>query len=222
MKLDSEIQKDVMAEIRWEPLLNVSEIGVSVKNSIVTLSGTVDTYTKKLKAEEAAKRVVGVKAVVENVDVKVSSLGQKTDADIAEAVVNALRWHTSVPDEKIKVKVEKGWVNLDGSVEWEFQRNSAKNAITNLSGVIGITNNIKIMPTLKVTDIKNKIASAFQRSATIDSEKINIIADGSRITLTGKVRSYTEKKDAENAAWLAPGVDRVENKIEIDSEVYAF
>ncbi len=222
MKLDSEIQKDVMAEIRWEPLLNVSEIGVSVKNSIVTLSGTVDTYTKKLKAEEAAKRVVGVKAVVENVDVKVSSLGQKTDADIAEAVVNALRWHTSVPDEKIKVKVEKGWVNLDGSVEWEFQRNSAKNAITNLSGVIGISNNIKIMPTLKVTDIKNKIASAFQRSATIDSEKINIIADGSRITLTGKVRSYTEKKDAENAAWLAPGVDRVENKIEIDSEVYAF
>jgi len=222
MKLDSEIQKDVMAEIRWEPLLNVSEIGVSVKNSIVTLSGTVDTYTKKLKAEEAAKRVVGVKAVVENVDVKVSSLGQKTDADIAEAVVNALRWHTSVPDEKIKVKVEKGWVTLDGSVEWEFQRNSAKNAITNLSGVIGISNNIKIMPTLKVTDIKNKIASAFQRSATIDSEKINIIADGSRITLTGKVRSYTEKKDAENAAWLAPGVDRVENKIEIDSEVYAF
>lgn len=222
MKSDSEIQKDVMEELRWEPFLNASEIGVAVKNGVVTLSGTVNTYSKKLAAEEAAKRVMGVKAVAEDIEVRLAVLGKKTDADIAQAVINALKWHTSVQDEKIIVKVENGWVTLEGEAEWEFQRNSAKNAVTNLAGVVGISNNIKIVPTLKSSDIKNKITAAFQRSATIDAERITISSEGSKVILTGKVRSYVEKRDAENAAWLAPGVNKVENKLEIDTQVYAF
>lgn len=222
MKSDSEIQKNVMEELSWEPLLNASEIGVAVKNGVVTLSGTVNTYSKKLAAEEAAKRVLGVKAVAEDLEVIIPVLGKKTDADIAQAVINALKWHTSVPDEKIKVKVENGWVTLDGEVEWEFQRNSARTAVKNLAGVVGISNNIAIVPTLKISDVKNKITSAFQRSATIDAEKITISSEGSKVILTGKVRSYVEKRDAEKAAWLAPGVNKVENKLEIDAEVYAF
>ncbi|OFY84498.1 MAG: ornithine aminotransferase [Bacteroidetes bacterium RIFCSPLOWO2_12_FULL_35_15] len=222
MKSDSEIQKNVMEELNWEPLLNASEIGVAVKNGVVTLSGTVNTYSKKLAAEEAAKRVLGVKAVAEDLEVLLAVHGKKTDADIAQAVINALKWHTSIPDEKIKVKVENGWVTLDGEVEWEFQRNSARTAVKNLAGVVGISNNIAIVPTLKISDVKNKITSAFQRSATIDAEKITISSEGSKVILTGKVRSYVEKRDAEKAAWLAPGVNKVENKLEIDAEVYAF
>jgi len=221
MKSDSEIQKDVMEELRWEPLLNASEIGVAVKGGIVTLSGTVNTYSKKLAAEEAAKKVSGVKAVAEDIGVKIAMQGKKTDTEIAEAVLYALKWNTSVPDEKIKVKVEDGWVTLEGEVEWEYQRNAAKNAVNNLSSVIGVLNNVKIVPTLKTVDVKSKIAAAFQRSATIDAERITITAEGSKIILTGKVRSYAEIRDAENAAWLAPGVNRVENKLVIDTGVYA-
>ena len=192
-----------------------------MKHGIVTLSGTVNTYSKNLAAEEAAKSVMGVKAVAIDIEVKIALLGKKTDADIAEAVISALKWHTSVPDEKIKVKVENGWVTLDGQLEWEYQRIAAKNAVNNLTSVAGVTNNIKIVSTIKATDVKNKIAAAFQRSATVDAERIKILAEGSKVILTGKVRSYVEKRDAENAAWLAPGVDTVENKLEIDTEVFA-
>lgn len=221
MKSDSEIQNDVMEELRWESLLNASEIGVAVKNGVVTLSGKVNTYSKKLAAEEATKRVFGVKAVAVDMEVKLAVLGKKTDADIAEEVINALRWHSYVPDEKIKVKVEKGWVTLDGEVGWEYERNAAKNAVNDLSGVIGVSNNIKLVSTIKTTDVKNKISAAFQRSATIDAERITISSEGSNVILMGKVRSYAEKRDAENAAWLAPGVNKVENRLEIDAEVYA-
>lgn len=221
MKTDSEIQKNVMAELNWEPLLNANEIGVAVKNGIVTLSGRVETYSKKLTAEDVAKRVVGVKAVVVDIDVSIASLGKKTDVDIASAAVSALKWNTSVPDNKIKVLVEDGWVTLEGEVEWEYQSTAAKNAVNNLMSVRGVTNNIKVVSLIKAVDIKNKISAAFLRSATIDADRINISTEGSKVTLKGKVRSYVEKKDAEKAAWLAPGVNKVENNLEIDTEVYA-
>lgn len=221
MKTDSEIQRDVVDELNWEPLLNAHEIGVAVKNGIVTLSGAVETYTKKITAEEAAKRVMGVKAVVQDIDVRIAALGKKTDMDIAEAAVSALRWNTNVPDKKIKVTVEDGWVTLEGEVEWEYQSTAAKNAVNNLTSVRGVTNNIKIVSLIKATDIKNKISAAFLRSATIDAGRISISTEGNKVLLKGKVRSYAEKKDAENAAWLAPGVNKVENKLEIDTEVYA-
>ena len=222
MKTDSEIQKDVMEELRWEPLLNASEIGVAVKNGIVTLTGTVDTYGKKIEAEDAAKKVLGVKAVAEEIEVKLSKFGKRNDTEIAETVLNALRWHSAMQEDKIKVKVENGWVTIQGEVEWEFQKNAARTMIENLTGVIGIINNIKIKPSVTATDVKKKITAAFLRSATIDSEKISLEVVGTKVILKGKVRSFAEKRDAENSAWLAPGVDRVENKLEIDSEVFAY
>jgi osmotically-inducible protein OsmY len=222
MKTDLEIQKDVMDEFRWEPLFKASEIGVAVKNGIVTLSGVVDNYVMKRAAEEAAIRVSGVNAVAEDIDVRLSTFGTTTDADLAQAVVNALKWNSSVPDEKFKVKVENKWVTLEGEVEYEFQRRATRNAVENLSGVLGINNKIKLVPKIKATEIKNKINAAFQRSATVDANKITITADGSKVTLSGKVRSFVEKRDAERAAWAAPGVAQLENKIEIDSEIYVY
>lgn len=220
MKTDLEIQQDVMAEIKWEPLLNVSEIGVAVKNGVVTLSGAVDTYTKKLLAETAAKRVLGVKAIAEDIEVKVSGTGIKNDSEIAEAALSALKWQSTFLEENVKVKVESGWLTLEGQLEWEFMKSSAARAVENLVGVRGVTNAIKITPKLDPVDIKRKIKNAFHRSATIDSDNISIETIDNKVILTGKVRSWVEKKDAERAAWLAPGVNMIDNRLVIDTEVY--
>lgn len=222
MKTDAEIQKDVMEEIRWEPLLNASEIGVAVKNGVVSLSGAVDTYGKKIAAEEAAKSVFGVKAVAEEIEVKLSSFGKKNDVEIAEEVLRSLRWHTSIPEDRIKVKVEDGWVTLEGEVDWEYQKIAAKNTSENLMGVKGITSLITIKASVAAKDIKNKISAAFHRSATIDSEKIQIEIRGSKAILSGKVRSWSEKEEAASAAWNARGITSVENKLTIDTEIYAY
>jgi osmotically-inducible protein OsmY len=219
MKTDLEIQKNVMEELKWEPFLTASEIGVAVKNGIVILSGIVDRFSKKVAAEKAAQRVLGVKAVAVEIDVRVSAMGKRDDSEIAAAVINALKWNSSILEDKIKVKVEDGLVTLDGEVEWDFQKNAAKKAIENLWGVVGIVNNIKVTPTVKSSDIKDKIKSAFLRSATVDSERINIEVEGNKVILLGKVSSYSEKIDAENAAWLAPGINKVENKLEVFSPV---
>jgi osmotically-inducible protein OsmY len=222
MKSDIQIQKDVMEEIRWQPYLNASQIGVAVKNGIVTLSGQVDSFSKKLAAEKAAKKVAGVKAVAEDIQVGISPSFLKTDAEIAEAVLNALKWHTAVQEEKIKIKVEEGVVRLEGEVEWEYQRNNAKTAIENLTGVKAVINSITLKPRVNAADIKQKIRAAFQRSANVDAGKIITEVAGNKVSLYGKVRSLAEKEDAEIAAWNAPGVVSVESHLEIEVPEYAF
>jgi len=220
MKTDSEIQKDVMDELKWESFLDATNIGVAVKNGVVTLTGTVDSYLKKTTAEKAAKRIAGVKAVAEEIEVKNAGHFIKNDSEIAEAVLNALKWHSALQEDKLKVKVEKGVVTLEGLVDWEFQRNSARLMIENLRGVRGIINSIKIAPHIIVKDLKQKINDAFHRSATVDSGKISVKVDGDKVILTGKVRSLAEKEDAEKAVWAARGISEVEDKLEIENEIF--
>ncbi len=222
MKSDIEIQKDVIEQLKWEPFLNAAQIGVAVKNGIVTLSGQVDAYSKKILAEKTTKKVAGVKAIAEDIQVGISPVYKKTDTEIAEAVVNALKWHTMIPDEKIKVSVEDGNVKLEGDVEWEYQRNQAKTAVENLSGVRFVTNLVAVKPKITPYELQQKINSSFQRSANIDAARITAEVLGSKITLRGKVRSFAEKEDAENAVWSAPGVVSVENKLLIEEPEYAF
>lgn len=215
MKTDSQIQKNVMDELRWEPILNAAEIGVAVKNGVVTLSGLVDTYFKKIAAERAAKRVAGVKAVAEDIQVGVSPAFPKTDTEIAQKVIDALQWHSGIQEEKIKVKVEDGHVKLEGEVDWEYQRNSAKTAIEHLNGVRSVINFITIRPRVTPSGLEQMINAAFHRSATLDANKIAVEVEGGKVTLRGKVRSYPEKEDAEITIWNAPGVTSLESKLEV-------
>ena len=222
MKNDAQIQKDVMAQLNWEPILNAEQIGVSVKDGIVTLTGIVDSYTQKITAERAAKKVTGVKAVAEDIQVGPSSVYNRKDSEIAEAILSALKWHAAVMEGQIKIKVEKGVVTLDGKVEWDYQRSAAKSAIENLTGIKMIYNLISVKPRLIASDLKSKIKAALQRSALEDANDIDVETDGNSVMLSGMVRSIQEKEDAESAAWMAPGVSSVENRITVHMDEYAF
>lgn len=220
MKSDVEIKKNVIDQLNWEPVLQSTELGVAVKNGVVTLSGTVPTYSQKMAAEHAVKKVAGVKALAENVTVGIAPDYERSDTELADAVVHALKWNISVPDDKIMIKVENGIVALEGEVEWEYQRAAAVKTVEHLAGIKLVHNFITIRPGINATDIKQKISAAFDRSATIDAGKINVQVQDGIVTLTGKVRSFAEQDDAVNAAWLAPGVSQVENNLELEENEY--
>ncbi|HLP11665.1 MAG TPA: BON domain-containing protein, partial [Flavobacteriales bacterium] len=210
MRTDDQIQKDVMEQFKYDPFLKASEIGVGVVNGVVTLSGIVNTFAKKMAAEKAAMRVEGVKALAEDIQIKCHPFTKKTDTEIAGAILNAFKWNSVVNEEKIKVKVENGWVTLEGEVDWEFQRRAAADAVLKLDGIAGINNNLKIMPCLTPKEVTHSISAAFHRNASIDARKVHVSVEGSKIILTGKVRAYLEKKEAERVAWMAPGVSQAE------------
>ena len=217
MKNNEELQKDVQDAIKWQPLLNAAEIGVTAKDGIVTLTGVVDNFTKKSEAEDAAKNVAGVKAVVEKIVVKFSSSWAKaSDGDIAKEVLNAYNWNWRVPNDKIKVKVESGWVTLEGELEYNYQREAARDAVKNLLGVTGVSNNIKIKSTTKEVIEKSYIESALRRNWSIYDNEIDVKVSGHKATLRGTVDSWYQKDEAGRIAFNAPGVWSVDNELIVD------
>ena len=213
---DADVRRNVETELKWEPSVsNANVIGVGVKDGVTTLSGYVPSYAEKFAAERAAERVSGVAAVVNRIDVHLPSSLARTDEEIAAAAVNALRWNLSVPTGRVKVEVNDGWVTLDGDVDWQFQRDAAEDAVRYLAGVKGVTNIVGIKSPVSQVVVSADIEAALKRSAAVDAQRIGVLVDGHTVTLTGTVRSYAERREAERAAWASPGVYSVDDRIAI-------
>ncbi len=221
MKNNAELQKDVQDAIKWEPLLNAAEIGVTAKDGVVSLTGEVDSYAKKMEAENAAKKVIGVKVLVEKIEVKFPGSWAKTDVEIASEVLNAFKSNWTVPKDKVTVKVEEGWVTLDGELQWNYQKEAAKSAVNYLSGVKGVINNIKIKSESHDAIEQQDVENAIGRSWSIDDSNINVSVLGTTVTLSGTVDSWYQKEEAGRIAWNTPGIWHVKNELAIDYE-YAF
>jgi len=216
MKNNQELQTDVQNAIKWEPLLHAAEIGVTAKDGVVTLTGIVDSYAKKVEAETATKKVIGVKALVENIEVKFANSWSKTDVEIANEVLTALKSNWSVPKDKVTVMVEDGWVTLEGELPWNYQKEAAKNATNFLSSIKGVTNNIKIKSDSHDLIEKKDVENAIARSWSVDDSDIKVEVSGSTVTLTGTVDSWYQKEEASRIAWNTPGIWHVKNELEVD------
>jgi osmotically-inducible protein OsmY len=213
-RTDEEIQRDVLSELKWDARIQPNEIGVSVKDGIVALTGWVDSYLKKWTAEDVAHRVNGVKAVANDLEIKLAT--ERTDADIAAAAIHAIEWDAFVPSDKVQVTVSKGWITLRGQVEWQYEKEDAERVVRRLAGVKGVTNLITVKPRTIASDLKKKIEDALVRNAEIDADRITVEVQGSKAILKGIVKSWAEKEEAERVAWSAPGILSVDNRITIE------
>ncbi len=223
MKTDTELQRDVMTELKWEPTIRAAEIGVSAKDGVVTLNGVVDSYSKKWAIVRAVKRVYGVKAVAEEIKVTLPVPYKRPDEDIARSATNSLNWNVWVPHDRVKVRVQNGWITLTGDVDWYSEKEQAENAVRHLIGVVGVTNSITIkppVPTVKALEVKNGIEDALKRNARLlrDAEKIRVEVSGSKVILHGSVGSWADYEEAEYAAYCAPGVSEVENRLAVTGD----
>jgi osmotically-inducible protein OsmY len=214
-KSDSQLKKDVESELEWDAVVNANNIGVAVKDGVVTLSGHLDSFAQKYAAERAVQRVQGVKGLAVELDVRLGTGAKRTDADLAIAAESALRWHALVPEDRIKVMVEKGWVTLSGEVDWDYQRSYAMKAVRPLTGVLGVSNNMTVKPLVTPTNIKNRIQGALERQADREAKNIEVIVSGHSVTLKGQVHSWAERTAAQGAAWSAPGITSVINELRV-------
>jgi osmotically-inducible protein OsmY len=217
MKKNEDLQRDVQEAIKWEPLLHAAEIGVIAQDGIVTLTGVVDSFAKKTEAEHAAKTVKGVKAIVEKIEVDYGNLGKKKDVELAQEVIESFKWDWAIPSDKIKVTVEKGWVTLEGEVNWNYQREAAKKAVNGVSGAKGVTNSIQIKAERQDAVEKKAIENALARNSVLDAHLIKVKVAGNHVTLNGEVHSLYQKEEAGRIAWNAPGVWVLDNELVIHS-----
>jgi osmotically-inducible protein OsmY len=213
---DMQLRQDIIDELDFEPRVNAAHIGVAVDNGVVTLTGHVAHYAEKLSAEQAARRVKGVRAIAQEIEVRYPSDKKTADDEIAARALNILRWSAVVPTEQVQVKVQNGWVTLTGEVEWHFQRSSAESELRKLSGVAGVINDVAIKSRVQTQDIKRKIEDALKRNAEIEAQRIQVsVLDGGRVSLKGNVHDWQERYSVKNAAWSAPGVTSVEDNLAI-------
>lgn len=213
MKTDGELQRDVIAELDWEPSVDPADIGISVVDGVVTLNGFVKSFAEKLAAERAARRVAGVRAIAEEITVRLASDPKTADHEIAKRILDMLEWNTLVPKDHVKVKVEKGWVTLTGQVDWHYQSDEAERIASLITGVTEVTNSIAVAPRVAAGDVRKRIQDAFQRQANLDAATITVSVDGGKVTLAGRVKAPYERRAAEQAAWAAQGVVQVDDRI---------
>ena len=213
--LDTDVKHHVENALDWEPSLDAKDIGVSADQGVVTLRGNVPSYTQKIAAERVALRVYGVKAVANDLIVHLANSHQRTDTEIAQAALAALKWHTVVPDDRVTLTVKDGWMTLAGTLDWGYQKDAAARAVRDLTGVKGVINDIRVQPHVKIVDVRDKIEAAFKRSAEIDARRVNVTAQDGKVILSGNVRSWAERQEAERAAWAAPGVSQVDDRLTV-------
>jgi osmotically-inducible protein OsmY len=214
---DKKLQQDILDELDWDPSVHAAHIGVAVHNGVATLTGHVGSYLEKHHAEVAASRVKGVKAIAQEIEVQLPSGAERSDEDIAANVLNRFSWLSSLPADCVKIRVEKGVVTLSGDVDWYYQKEAAARTVHEVKGVRSVIDNITIKSSVRPGDVRQRIEQALKRSAEVEASQINVLADNTMITLRGRVHSWHERKIAEQAAWSAPGVTRVQDELSVGS-----